>query len=122
MSRLIIIDPASFQRRILSLLARDCGYEETSEAASLFELDSPPAAGDVVIMDAASFAGDAAGAVVTATAAHDELLASRIEAGATTFLVKPFTKPGFLRALDDLALAGRALPPRTGKSESPEVL
>lgn len=121
MPRLIIIDPAAFQRRILSLLARDCGYEETAEAASLFELDPPPAADDVVIMDAASFAGDARGAVVTATAAHDDLLAAKIEAGAATFLVKPFTKPGFQRALADLALDGRALP-RTGKSDSPEVL
>ncbi|MEK8022344.1 MAG: hypothetical protein AAB229_00895 [Candidatus Hydrogenedentota bacterium] len=107
--RTIIVDGAASQRRILSLLLEtECSVHADSVDSP--EAASPYAESDRVFLDASFSVGSVApaGVIVTGAAKQDELLARRIREGASTFLVKPYMKETFLRALDEAALMANA--------------
>lgn len=102
----IIVDPVTYQRRILVRLLEAQGHEAIEERAEL----APPPAGpeDILFVEAALHAEAppglaASGALVIVTGAErsEPLIARQFERGAHAFLAKPYTREGLLAALAD---------------------
>lgn len=108
--RVLIIDPAPFQRRILALLLEARGFPSAEGYASDEEITGAPGAADLVFCDAASCANGLpdvlklAPVIVTGPEKADAVIADAVTAGASAFLAKPYTEAALGTALDDLSL------------------
>ncbi len=117
--RVLIVDPAPFQRRILALLLEARGFVATEGFGSVSEITTRPGAEDIVFCDAAACVPEIpvalkrASLIVTGPEKADAVIAEAVTAGAAAFLAKPYTEAALETALDDLSLVrdGSALKP-----------
>ncbi len=111
--RSLVADSARFQRRILLLLLEGLGISgaEAESFGAAREAGADLMFLDLSILPPAPPAGWRAGdpperrVVVTGEAVKDDSIAAWITSGADGFLLKPFTRDGLARVLEDLDMA-----------------
>ncbi|MBL4889129.1 MAG: hypothetical protein JKX97_03790 [Candidatus Lindowbacteria bacterium] len=121
--RVFVVDPASFQRRILSLLLKEQGFEKTIESDNL-DFDKGPTDSDLVFVNHSHFRRSSLERiVVTGAVKTQHELTDCLNRGADTFLIKPFTPQGLALVFQDLKIDSTCNSKSSNMSSQPtEVL